>query len=160
MHSPAAPASPPSAATGHGKGIVSQGVFQPGRDNLVQVPRYEGNDLDAVTGHDGMHGPGDGAAHEGAYSQLHQPQRLVYRKILRQGRARFVQYPSRPDISGISDINDVKLAGGVENRRDPVVPDREGCFHYRTPFFIPTFNIANGGPEATSRIRSGQDVYM
>ena len=152
MHSPAAPAFPPSAATGHGKGILAQGVSHPGGDNLVQVPRYERNDLDAVTGHDGMHGPGDGAAYEGAYSQLHQPQRLVCRKILRQGRARFAQYPSRSDVAdipGIPDINDVKLAGGVENRRDPVVPDREGCFHYRPSFFMATFNTANSGPVAT-----------
>ncbi|MBN2337734.1 MAG: hypothetical protein JXP48_04265 [Acidobacteria bacterium] len=122
MHSSITPARTLAPATGHGKGIVSQGVSHPGGDDLVQIAGHERDDFDPVTGHDGLQGPGDGAAHQGADPQLHQPHRLMYRKILRQSRARFLQYASRPDIPGIPDIDDVELAGGVENRRDPVVP--------------------------------------
>ena len=119
---PATAATAPPAAW-HGEVFAFETSPEPGLDDLAQIAGHERDHPDPVRGDDGVQRPGDRPAHQRFDAELGQAKRLPDRHVIRQG---FL--PFGDDPSGF-DLGDMDAPRGVEDRRDPTVPVREGRFH-------------------------------
>jgi len=111
----APPASPP-AATGHKKGLVFQLALEPGLDDLAKIALHKRDYPDAMRQNHFMEGPGDGAADQLLHLQSAEPGDPVAGVGPRQGF-----FFSRDDFSAL-DLQDQKLPGNIEHRRNAPVP--------------------------------------
>jgi hypothetical protein len=97
-------------------------------DDLAEVARHEGNDLDAAGRDHRVERPGDGAADQQVDAELGEPARPPDRAVVLQGLGGFPE-----DAAGVG-LHEVDPVGRVEDRSDPVVPCRErGACHSLPP---------------------------
>jgi len=118
---------PPSLASRHGEDAGAEPAPLPGFDNLFQVTSHEGYDPDAVGGDKSVHGPRNGAAHQGADSEFNEPEGLLNHQLLENPFLRLGDDPPGP---GLDHANPT---GRVKNRGDAMIPVGKCRFHFSLP---------------------------
>ncbi len=125
MRSPESP--PPPLASRHGEDAGAEPALLPGFDNLFQVTGHEGYDPDAVGGDKSVHGPRNGAAHQGADFRVQRAggpsEPSAPWKIISPSRRR----SARPGL------DHAYPPGRVKNRGDAMIPVGKCRFHSSIP---------------------------
>jgi hypothetical protein len=108
---------PPTATAGHDQGWIRQAIGQKRRDDFVNLAGNKGECFNA-----GSHGhisqrPRDRAAHHDLNVHLDELRQLAERVEVRK-----LFFTPGQDFS-VLDVYHQEAPGGIEHRRNPVVPD-------------------------------------
>jgi hypothetical protein len=110
-------------AARHDECIPAQTALKPGLDDGAQVSGHECNHPDAIGGDQGLQGPGDRPANQGADAELGQAQCFLQRGIMRQ---LFLDFADDP--TGLA-LDDTDFLRRVKERCDALVQIGKCCFH-------------------------------
>lgn len=124
-----------SATARHGEVALLQVAAQPCMNDIIEAACDKRNHTDSMRSNAGLEGTGYRPADQRIDTQFGKTGGLSCGGFVRQTFILFV------DDSSIGDLDDANLPCHVEYRRDPVVPDRECCFHPSAIFLPPNSHV-------------------
>ncbi|GLI34752.1 hypothetical protein DAMNIGENAA_21850 [Desulforhabdus amnigena] len=106
----------PSKTSRHGEIGTTQVASEPGLNDRPQLTGHKGNHPNAVGSDQLLQRPRNGTTNKSADSKFYKTKYILNRELIRQDFLGFSDNFSRIDL------HEVDLPGGVENRRNTILP--------------------------------------